>query len=84
MTRSDIDLTRDVRSFPVCDAAGMTRGWVRLDADRVGHANQTQFCITVDTTGAYLSPFEALAFAAKLKVVAAEAEALIAKGDACG
>lgn len=73
--------TRDVRSLPIRGADGTTRGWVRLDADRVGHANQTEFCITINTTS-YLSPAEAQAFAAALLTTAALAERMLQDGAA--
>lgn len=73
------DSTRDVRAFPVRGRDGSVRGWVRLDADRVGHANQVEFCITIDTTS-YPSPHEAREFAAGLIATAALADEMLNAG----
>ncbi len=70
---------RDVRSTPIRGADGSTRGWVRLDMDRIGHANQTEFCITIDTSS-YLSPLEARLFATRLRELADSAEVLLERG----
>jgi hypothetical protein len=72
---------RDVRSLPVLGEDDTCRGWVRFDADRVGHANQTEFCITIDTTS-YLSPVEARRFAERLREVADDADSLLLQGKA--
>lgn len=72
-------VTRNVEATPVYGEDGSVRGWVRLDADRVGHDNQTQFCITVDTSS-FLSPDEARAFAKTLSQVADDAEVRLALG----
>jgi hypothetical protein len=65
--------SRNVVSLPVRGDDGSCRGWVRLDRDRIGHANQTEFCITIDVTG-YLSPSEVRALAERLVDVASAAE----------
>lgn len=75
--------TRDVRATPVFGQDGSCRGWVRLDADRVGHADQTEFCVTVEA-GSYLSPFEARAYADRLREVADAADVLLEQGRSDG
>lgn len=68
-----IGVRRKVDSYPVFGRDHSCRGHVRLDLDRIGHANQTEFCITIGCNG-YLSPYEARQYAARLLEVADHAE----------
>lgn len=72
--------TRKVRTMPILDASGSCRGWVRLDEDRIGHAKQTQYCITIDTSG-YLSPEDARVTAQMLEELANIADQALDAGE---